>query len=728
MISLVDQNSTYLETLNAPQRQAVEHTEGPLLVLAGAGTGKTRVLITRLAHILLKGKAWPSQVLAVTFTNKASTEMRERVEKILGQSLNGLWLGTFHSIAAKILRRHSELIGLSSNFTIIDTDDQLRVLKQILKAENIDDKKYTPKQFLSAIEGWKDRGLTPQKVSSSHFYSELGDLHLKIYHLYQERLLALNATDFGDLLLHCLTIFTTHSDILEQYRQQFRYIMVDEYQDTNIAQYLWLRLLAQNHSNICCVGDDDQSIYGWRGAEVGNILRFERDFPGALIIRLEQNYRSTPHILGAASKLIAQNKQRLGKTLWTEQDTGERVLIKSVWDAHEEARWVAEEVENLQRIKTSLAEIAILVRAGFQTREFEEGFLTLGIPYRIIGGVRFYERQEIRDAIAYIRLIANPHDGLAFERVINTPRRGLGDASLNLLHMLSRDQQISLMEASCKLLETDELKGKARLALTRFIEDIQRWKSLLPTTPHAEVVKFILEESGYIDMWKKDRSAEAAGRLDNLKELVAAIAEFPDLDAFLEHVSLVMENNNRSFEAAVTIMTMHSAKGLEFNYVFLAGWEEGVFPSQRSLGNENDAEEERRLAYVGLTRAKKQAYISFTAHRQIYGQWQPSIPSRFISELPAEHICLLPSSFQRPKSNSSFQPQSSFSNTPSSIEAYTLKDAIPQKPSPFSVRKRVFHIKFGYGDVQETDGDYITVHFDHTGLKKVVATFLKAAD
>jgi DNA helicase-2/ATP-dependent DNA helicase PcrA len=712
------QETSYLNNLNAPQKEAVETTEGPLLILAGAGTGKTRVLITRLAHILMQHKAWPSEVLAVTFTNKAANEMKTRVSDIIHQDIRGMWLGTFHSISLRILRRHADLVGLDSNFTIIDTDDQIRVIKQLLELENIESNKQTAKYHAYDINTWKDKGLLPDQISSGDLSTESRQQAQHIYNLYQERLKVLNAADFGDLLLHVITIFRNHPNILEQYQRQFKYIMVDEYQDTNVAQYLWLRLLSQKSKNICVVGDDDQSIYGWRGAEIGNILRFEKDFSGAKVIRLEQNYRSTPHILGAASGLISQNANRLGKTLWTEFDEGEPVRIKGTWDAAEEARWIGEEIENYYRNEKRYADMAILVRAGYQTREFEEAFISQSIPYIIIGGVRFYERMEIRDALAYLRLVVQPKDDLAFDRIINVPKRGVGASTVKKLHVIAKDTGLSMMETVRDIVQTDEIRGKTRTALLDFIHDIDRWRGLLDSTNHVDLVEMILDESGYANMWKKDKSIEASGRLENLKELVAAIAEFQDLPAFLEHVSLVMENTQAAQDDNVTIMTMHSAKGLEYDTVFLSGWEEGVFPSQKVImeGGKSELEEERRLAYVGLTRARKRAYITFAANRQVHGQWQNSTPSRFLQELPKEHICFLDTSFTNAKPvYTTYQKQNA------------EKLIVNSNTSKYKVGQRVFHIKFGYGIIAETDNNKLTINFDHTGTKKVMDSFVNPA-
>lgn len=714
----------YLKDLNEPQRQAVEKLEGSVLVLAGAGTGKTRVLTTRVAHILMLNKAWPSQILAVTFTNKASHEMRERIAQLIGNSVEGLWLGTFHALSVKILRKHAELAGLKSNFTILDTDDQVRLVKQILKAENIDEKRWPPRVIQSLISRWKDRGYLSHKVPDYELSQGTTNPALTVYKIYQERLKTLNAVDFGDLLLHCITIFSTRPDVLKHYQQQFRYVMVDEYQDTNVAQYLWLRLLAMGHNNICCVGDDDQSIYGWRGAEVANILRFEKDFSEAVVIRLEQNYRSTPQILGAASALIAHNRDRLGKTLWTTQETGEKISLHGVWDGEEEARFVGEEIERWQRSKESLASMAILVRAGHQTREFEDRLITLGIPYRVIGGPKFYERMEVRDALAYLRLVVQLEDSLSFERIINTPRRGIGNSTLQILNQFARLEQISLVHATGRLLETDELKGAAKNSLRNFLMDLERWQQCLQTTTPAELAQMVLDESGYTHMWQQDKSAEAPGRLENLKELVSALDEFQSLGDFLEHVALVMDNNSAAQAEAVSIMTLHSAKGLEFNTVFLAGWEEGIFPNARSLDAEvrEGLEEERRLAYVGLTRARKRVYISFAANRRLHGLWQSSLPSRFIDELPKDLVDV------------HTQP-GLFARRLYGEEERRIKKPLHlslSEPAPFSayrplyqVRDRVFHLKFGYGHVVEVMGDKLEVDFEHSGLKKVMTSFVE---
>ena len=743
---------TYLDTLNAAQRQAVETLDGPVLVLAGAGTGKTRVLITRLAHLLVTGRAKPWNILAVTFTNKAAREMRERIAAIIGPAAEQIWLGTFHAICVRILRRHAELVGLKSNFTILDADDQVRLLKQLLQAEGIDDKRWPARVLMGTIQRWKDRALSPDRVPAEDAMELAGGKIVQLYRQYQERLLTLNAADFGDLMLHCVELFQKHPEVLAEYHDRFSYMLVDEYQDTNVAQYLWLRLLAQKNKNICCVGDDDQSIYGWRGAEVGNILKFEKDFPGAAVIRLEQNYRSTPHILAAAGGLIAKNEGRLGKTLWTEANEGEKVRVRGVWDGEEEARTVGEEVEALQRAGNSLAEMAVLVRAGFQTREFEERFITLGVPYRVVGGPRFYERLEIRDAIAYLRIIAQPDDDLAFERIVNTPRRGLGDATLQAAHQLARAQGTSLMTACRQLVGTDELKPKPRKSLSDLIRDFDRWRAELTHMPHPDLAQLVLDESGYTAMWQLDKSPEAPGRLENLKELIRAMEEFESLAGFLEHISLVMENAEDSSLDQLSIMTLHSAKGLEFDTVFLPGWEEGLFPHQRALDESGASglEEERRLAYVGLTRARKRADILYAANRRVHGLWQNSLPSRFVSELPADHVeqdvegGLFGGGARQTDWGAASRSGAYASSPPRESGGYfeggrrfarreqpTL-EGVPysvatNKPNADGVKRgtRVFHQKFGMGTVRSVEADKLEIEFDKAGTKKVLAAFVE---
>jgi DNA helicase II / ATP-dependent DNA helicase PcrA len=745
----------YLAGLNAPQREAVLTTEGPVLVLAGAGTGKTAALTARLAHLIYTRKAWPSEILAVTFTNKAAREMRERIGRMVGDAVEGMpWLGTFHSIAAKMLRRHAELVGLQSNFTILDTDDQLRLLKQIIAASDLDEKRWPARQLAGLIDRWKNRGWTPADVDVGESEAFANGRGAELYAQYQARLKAVNACDFGDLLLHMLVILKAHRDVLEQYQQRFRYILVDEYQDTNASQYLWLRLLAQSRKNICCVGDDDQSIYSWRGAEVANILRFEKDFPGAVIIRLEQNYRSTPHILGAASGLIATNSGRLGKTLWTEAGEGEKVRVIGVWDGPEEARRIGEMIEDHQRRGGSLDDCAILVRAQFQTREFEDRFIAIGLPYRIVGGFRFYERQEIRDALAYLRVVNQPADDLAFERIVNTPKRGLGDKALAKVHALARATGVPLTLAAARILDTDELTPQARRALGNLVGDIARWRDMAGQLDHPDLARQILDESGYTAMWQADRSAEAAGRLENLNELVRAMEEYETLGAFLEHVSLVMDNDEARGGAQVTIMTIHAAKGLEFDTVFLAGWEEGVFPSQRALDEGGNAalEEERRLAYVAITRARRQAIIVHAANRRIYGQWTSSIPSRFVAELPDGHVGHETSmtggeSLWRANWSSVADPfanvgrgggrgpgwqraaSSGYDPAPSRVmEARASAVSLGNKGrGDLETGMRVFHQKFGYGRIAEIEGNKLEIDFEQSGRKRVMDSFVTIA-
>ncbi|MBX3576859.1 MAG: UvrD-helicase domain-containing protein [Rhizobiaceae bacterium] len=855
----------YLDGLNPEQRLAVETTEGPVLVLAGAGTGKTRVLTTRIAHILATGKAFPSQILAVTFTNKAAREMKQRIGVLVGEAVEGMpWLGTFHSIGVKILRRHAELAGLKSGFTILDTDDQIRLLKQLIQAENLDDKRWPARQFAQMIDGWKNKGFGPKDIPEGDARSFANGKGRELFAAYQERLKTLNACDFGDLLCHPIRIFRDHSDVLADYHRRFKYILVDEYQDTNTAQYLWLRLIAQRPDgsrraggrpisplagemsgrteggapfkvardtppsglppispsrgeisqspvNLCCVGDDDQSIYGWRGAEVDNILRFEKDFPGATVIRLERNYRSTAHILGAASHLIAHNEGRLGKTLFTDRADPEdaKVNVHAAWDSEEEARAVGETIEQAQRRGANLNDIAILVRASFQMREFEDRFVTLGLNYRVIGGPRFYERQEIRDALAYLRVVAQGADDLAFERIVNLPKRGLGESAVAQIHATARALGVPMLEASSNLAESDELKPKPRAALREVAANFARWQSMIDTTRHTELAEIILEESGYTDMWKNDKSAEAPGRLENLKELIRSMEEYESLRAFLEHVALVMDAEQQENADAVTLMTLHSAKGLEYDTVILPGWEEGLFPHQRALdeGGRAGLEEERRLAYVGVTRAKRMLHIWFVSNRRIHGLWQSTIPSRFLDELPADHVDVDDSSSSYGGYGSSYGDRrnpygasrfdnvktpsggfgargdqrsgqgggQSFSNTyatpgwaraqanrteatdrnwgtrsghqverigygePDSgfgagrgsvkgrtIEGELVAKSVADTPSAFHVGDRVFHMKFGNGNIAAIDGNKLTIDFDRAGQKKVLDGFVTA--
>ncbi|MBC6441357.1 MAG: UvrD-helicase domain-containing protein [Rhodospirillales bacterium] len=738
-----------LDRLNEAQREAVEAVDGPVLVLAGAGTGKTRVLTVRLAHILATRRAAPGQILAATFTNKAAREMSERVAGLIGRPTEGMWLGTFHAIGARILRRHAEMVGLRSNFTIIDTDDQHRLMKQVIEASQIDEKRWPGRVLAAIVSRWKDKGWTPDQVPAGDVGDFAHGKGVELYRDYQQRLGALNAVDFGDLLLLCLDLFLRHPDVLADYHRRFRYILVDEYQDTNVSQYLWLRLLAQGSNNICCVGDDDQSIYGWRGAEVGNILRFEQDFPGATVVRLERNYRSTPHILGAASGLIANNRGRLGKTLWTEapdNEMGEPVKIRGVWDEAEEARTVGETIEDLQRTGDSLDEMAILVRAGYQTRAFEERLITIGVPYRVIGGLRFYERQEIRDANAYFRLIRQGDDDLAFQRIVNTPKRGLGDKSIQTLYAIARGRGQSLLSASEGVVTTDELPPQRRTALREFVEAIGRWRAEASRLPPSELARIVLDESGYTAMWMADKSVHAPGRLENLKELVRAMAEFENLEEFLDHVSLVMDTDNTAADAMVNIMTLHGAKGLEFDTVFLPGWEEGVFPNQMAIDENGYAglEEERRLAYVGLTRARKRAIVLYAANRTVHGQWQSNIPSRFVDELPEDHTERAEAAgygfvqddgtlWQIAMNRPAYGGRQSNYHRVIAARSQRFDDGgeifvpVGKGQSIPEIGSRVFHQKFGYGVVKRIDGSKLDIAFDKSGQKKVMADFVEPA-
>ncbi|UWQ44513.1 ATP-dependent helicase [Leisingera aquaemixtae] len=759
----------YLDSLNPAQREAVECLDGPVLMLAGAGTGKTKALTTRIVHLLNTGRARPNEILSVTFTNKAAREMKERVGAMLGQAVEGMpWLGTFHSICVKLLRRHAELAGLKSNFTILDTDDQIRLLKQLIQAAGIDDKRWPARMLAGIIDDWKNRALTPDRVPAADAgaYNNRGT---GFYAQYQTRLRELNAVDFGDLLLHMVTIFQNHPDVLEQYQRWFRYIMVDEYQDTNVAQYLWLRLLAGKHKNVCCVGDDDQSIYGWRGAEVGNILRFEKDFPGAMVVRLEQNYRSTGHILAAAAGVIRGNQGRLGKELWTEAGDGEKVRLIGHWDGEEEARWIGEEIEAMQRgtrgqAPLGLDQMAILVRASHQMRAFEDRFLTIGLPYRVIGGPRFYERMEIRDAMAYFRVVVSPDDDLAFERIVNTPKRGLGDKAQQTIQGLARENGVSLVEGARLAVEGGQIKGKGGGALRELVEGIARWGRMAgdPDLTHMELAEIILDESGYTAMWQNDKTPEAPGRLENLKELVKALESFENLQGFLEHVSLVMDNDKQDADEKVSIMTLHAAKGLEFPAVFLPGWEDGLFPSQRSMDESGlkGLEEERRLAYVGITRAEQICTISFAGNRRVFGQWQSQLPSRFIDELPEEHVEVLtpPGLYgggygaaapggamgagQVRSTIEEKMAQADGYNSPGwkRMQARAGQRGLSQPKeskhqvidltatSSFTLGERVFHQKFGYGAITGIEGDKLEVDFEKAGTKKVVARFVSTPD
>jgi len=758
----------YLDGLNPAQRAAVEALQGPVLMLAGAGTGKTRALTARIAHILARGQARPNEILAVTFTNKAAREMKERVGRLMGQTVEGMpWLGTFHSLCARMLRRHAELVGLKSNFTILDTDDQIRLMKQLIAAANIDEKRWPARQLAGLIDGWKNRAITPDRVPAAEAAGFNG-IGSELYAAYQDRLRVLNATDFGDLLLHVVSILQAHPDVLAEYQRWLRYILVDEYQDTNVAQYLWLRLLAQGHRNICCVGDDDQSIYGWRGAEVGNILRFETDFPGATVIRLEQNYRSTEHILAAASGLIAANAGRLGKTLWTEATGGEKVRLIGHWDGEEEARWIGEEAEALQRGSRGMEPVglddqAILVRASHQMRAFEDRFLTIGLPYRVIGGPRFYERLEIRDAMAYFRLAVSPGDDLAFERVVNTPKRGLGDKAVQTIQMQAREDGTSLLDGARYAVASGRIAARGGAALRVLVEGVERWHRATQAAGHDPVrlAETILDESGYTAMWQADKTPEAPGRLENLKELVKALEQFDNLQGFLEHVALIMDNETEDAAEKITIMTLHAAKGLEFPVVFLPGWEDGLFPSQRSMDESGlkGLEEERRLAYVGITRAETLCTISFAGNRRVYGQWQSQLPSRFIDELPADDVeVLTPPGLYGGGYGAAGMAAGGAGGGAGGIEDRAARADVYNSPgwkrmadraatrpvsqprearhvvidldaiSAFTEGDRVFHVKFGNGTVEAVEGDKLRVSFDRAGLKHVLAGFVTAAD
>jgi DNA helicase-2/ATP-dependent DNA helicase PcrA len=781
----------YLASLNPEQRAAVEALDGPVLVLAGAGTGKTRVLTTRLAHLLTTGRAKPWGVLAVTFTNKAAREMRERVENLLRPGGGGLpWLGTFHSISARMLRTHAELVGLKNNFSILDTDDQIRLLKQIIEAENIDEKRWPARALAGHIDSWKNRALSPDKVPKGESFSFADGKGAKLYALYQARLKILNACDFGDLLMHMISVFQNHADVLETYHRKITHLMVDEYQDTNVAQYLWLRLLGQKAHNVCVVGDDDQSIYGWRGAEVDNILRFEHDFPGATVVRLERNYRSTGHILATAAHLIANNRGRLGKTLFTDDELGQRVRVRGVWDGEAEARLIADDIEGWRQANRKYEDCAVLVRAAWQMRAFEERFLMLRIPYKVIGGPRFFERAEVRDAHAYLRLIRSEDDDLAFERVINNPKRGFGDTSLAKLHAHAQKPAVrfvtdagplfdantgevvteqdeapggavrfkSLSGAAREILLTDELPLKARTALRSFMNDLDRWRERSRQISHVELAETVLDESGYTEMLRVDKSPQAQTRLENLKELVQAMGQFDTLEAYLEHVALVLDIEAESDGDNVHISTLHAAKGLEWPLVFLPGWEEQVFPSQRAIdeSGEKGLEEERRLAYVGITRARESARISFAANRQIYGRWQSVIPSRFVDELPAANVDavsetgygLQPGQIRESGGGrfDAYAPGAGFNSAYQSPGWKRAQENLGRgggygKPpqlegearlvmksgtadSHYGIGDRIFHQKFGYGKIRAVEGNKLTVAFEKAGEKRVIDSFV----
>ncbi|OOL19678.1 DNA helicase II [Bombella intestini] len=718
----------YLQGLNEEQRLAVETTQGPLLILAGAGTGKTRVLTTRFAHILLEKLAWPEQILAVTFTNKAAREMRERISAILGRSIDSLWLGTFHSLCARMLRQHAPLVGLERNFTILDTDDQLRLLKQVIEPWKLDLKRFPPAQIMHQIQLWKDQALLPDALTPAQTSELANGQAPAIYVAYQTRLKELNACDFGDLMLHMMTILRQHPDVLEQYQQRFRYILVDEYQDTNAIQYLWLRLLAKRQdgedSNIACVGDDDQSIYSWRGADIANILRFEKDFPGAKVIRLEQNYRSTPRILSVASQVIAHNEGRLGKVLrpGLKTEEGEPIEVINTPDSDDEARVIGRRIQELHTAGQSYGSIAILMRAGFQTRPFEDALMKMGIPYQIIGGLRFYERAEIRDAIAYMRAVLYPTDDLAFERIVNLPKRGFGKVALTRLRAAAKNMGCSLQQTLQHQLQQGELKSKLASSLTDLMNILVKIREVVSKEGHVVATDMVLEESGYLDMWRDDpKTVEAAGRLDNIRELLRALGEFPTMDAFLEHIALVMDSDNAQDDPnKVSLMTLHAAKGLEFPNVFLPGWEEGLFPSQRSLdeGGNKSLEEERRLAYVGLTRARERVVISYANNRRLYANWQDSIPSRFLDELPESHIIRNVAKAEHALGSKSF-----FNRQAPFPAKRTIKPSPVQATIPIGATVR--HKRYGEGVVIGAEEDRLSINFENIGLKRIMAGFVE---
>ena len=715
-------------SLNEQQQQAVDQTEGAVLVLSGAGTGKTRVLTARLAHIIGNGLARPWECLAVTFTNRAAREMEERLANMIGADASQVWLGTFHSIGLKILRRFASELGYAQNFVILGEDDQTRLIKQIMLSEGYDIKKYTPEAVLAAIQTWKDKGISPDKVIAGDSTDFMGGRVLGIYRTYQDRLKSMNAMDFGDLLMLCLELFARNPEILAKYQNQFRYIMVDEYQDTNTAQYLWLRLLAQKWGNLCCVGDDDQSIYSWRGAQIGNILKFDHDFKDAKIIRLESNYRSTAHILAAASSIIRHNEGRLGKELRVAPNRnpdGEKVKVKGLSSGREEALAAVDSIENAYRHGTPYSQMAILVRTTAQTREFEEAFITNAIPYQVIGGAKFYEREEIRDAIAYLRAVALPSDDMAIMRIINKPRRGIGDTTIDFVRQKALKENLPFFAALKDLSRPDsfELKPAAKKAAAAFLQSHALWTEYAEKLPPFEALKNILDNAGYIAMWQESTDIKAEGKLENLTELLSVLKQrFDSIPAFLEHIALISDTDEIVGDDKVSIMTLHSAKGLEFDTVILAGWEEGLFPHQRALDETGTfgLEEERRLAYVGITRARKNVYITYAANRMVFGQWQQGIPSRFLEELPVADIEILglPSSFK-------------------SYSAYTPKIYKPIDPPPppkkqsskggLRVGIRVKHALFGYGVIMKMDGEKLTVLFENGGKKNILASFVTPA-
>lgn len=755
----------WLSELNPEQKQAVTTTEGPLLVLSGAGTGKTKVLTARLAYILANMKANPWNCLVVTFTNRAAREMQNRARNLIGNIADSVWMGTFHGIAVKILRRHAELVGLKSNFTILGEDDQRRLIKQLLEADGIDDKKYPPQSILDKIQLWKDKGLTADKIDDSF----RANVVTEVYKKYQARLLELNCVDFGDLLLYTLNILMSDAGVLDDYQTRFKYIMVDEYQDTNVTQYLFLRLICQKYRNLCCVGDDDQSIYSWRGAEIENILRFEKDFPDAKVIRLERNYRSTANILAAASALIRHNRDRLGKTLKVAENSpaargdNSKIKVVSTYSGSEEAAYVADEIENLHRNGTGYSQMAVLVRTATQTREFEEKFIAEAIPYQVIGGPKFYERAEIRDALAYLRVVLQPADDLALERIINKPARGIGAKTIEKFENEARVNHISMFMAIEKMLKEGALSGKVKTNVSELINNFYQWRQTMNAVSPDDLAAQVLEDSGYMEMLKMDKSAEAEGRIENLKELINVMSDteqYPTLSDFMEHVSLVMDNDNNIDTDKVMLITLHSAKGLEFDAVFLPGWEEGLFPHQRALdeGGGSALEEERRLAYVAMTRAKQKLYILTALNRRIYGQWQNNLPSRFINELPPANIeiCNMAAAYfgaaggyggswaEQHRSSSNWYNRSRqteenvirdsdrFSYVRDEDDGWSgsvwrAKQKARNAASATPVGSRVFHETFGYGKVLKIEGNKLEIWFDQAGHKKLLKDYVRKA-
>ena len=740
-----DKSFKYLDLLNSEQKKAVEKTQGSLLVLAGAGSGKTRVLTFRILHILYNKLSTPSQILAVTFTNKAANEMKSRIGKFINIPVERMWVGTFHSLSLKILRQHYEEVGLKKNFQIIDTDDQLKLIKNICEIEKIDTKEVSAKFYLNSIDSFKNKGIYPSDLLENKYRKNDVELR-KVYKIYQSELLRLNYVDFGDLILFCIKIFQQNKYILNKYQNIFKYIHVDEYQDINPIQQKWIHYLYQGNKNICCVGDDDQSIYSWRGAEVSNLLNFEKNFENAQIIRLEQNYRSTKKILNCASKLISKNKGRYGKELWSDNDEGNKIRINGFWETKEESTFVSDKIENLISNKTKLSEISILFRIAAHTRSFEERFINLGLPYKIIGGLRFYERKEIKDIIAYLRLVNNVEDDLAFERIINVPKRGIGKSTLSKISSSARINNTSLFEASRDIIF--KTNSKAKVELYNFIDNMSKWKKIYKNFDHIELTKAIIEDSGYLEFIKKEQlnsnNPDNLSRLDNINEFIESLKEFENLEGFLEHVSLVMENISNTSEETLTLMTMHAAKGLEFDNVFLAGWEEGVFPSQRSieeLGNKG-LEEERRLAYVALTRARKNIFITYVnQNRYSYATHDYNLPSRFINELPEDDIELNDSNYI--KNNNfldDFVENTTFSDEIISPGRQRLlinskKNKIDwefNQDTSFEnenyQEKKVFHKKYGYGKIIKLDGDKALVNFEDFSSKNIYLKYLKFID